>query len=59
MTRGEKAGIRMADSLCEFIHLMYQHKTAHRVLNALIKRLVERKPEYIAVTKRRPPNDRP
>lgn len=48
-TRAGKAGIKMADSICAMVDLFYQHKTAHNFLNALIKRLQERKPEFKAV----------
>lgn len=51
MTRGGKGGVALADAICEMVHLMYQHKTAHRFLGALIKRLQERKLEYVAVKK--------
>ena len=44
--RGNSAGKGMADSLLEFIHLMYQKATARRVLRALIDRLNERLKEF-------------
>ena len=40
--RAEEAGKSMANSLIEFIHLMYQKGTAKRVLTALIKQLQDR-----------------
>jgi len=40
--RAEEAGKNMANSLIEFIHLMYQKTTAKRVLGALIKQLQAR-----------------
>ena len=46
MTRGSKAGQKMADALIEFIHLMYQKQTAKRVLSVLIDRLKDRKGEF-------------
>ncbi len=46
MTRGSKAGQKMADALIEFLHLMYQKQTAKRVLFMLIDRLKERKGEF-------------
>ena len=46
MTRGETAGIQMANSLIEFIHMMYQKNTAKRVLLAMIKQLEVRKYEF-------------
>lgn len=44
--RAEDAGRSMADSIIEFIHLMYQKGTAKRVLNALIKQLQDRFYEF-------------
>jgi len=46
MTRGELAGREMADALVEFIHLMYQKQTAHRVMAGLIDRLSCRLKEF-------------
>jgi hypothetical protein len=46
-TRGQKVGEQTADSLIEFMHLMYQVATANRVLNSLITILNERKYEFI------------
>ena len=46
MTRGSKAGQKMADALIEFIHLMYQKQTAERVLSTLINRLKDKKGEF-------------
>lgn len=46
MSRGKKAGISMADSCMEWIHLMYNKSTAKRVLVALIERLQERLSEF-------------
>ncbi len=43
MTRGKKAGITMADALIEFINLMYNAKTAIRVLDSLIEQLTVRR----------------
>ncbi len=40
-SRGEKAGLKMADALCEWAHLFYNHKTALRVLGNVIKRIQE------------------
>jgi len=45
-TRRTSAGIQMADSLIEFVHLMYQKQTAKGVLISLISRLQERKSEF-------------
>jgi len=43
MSKGEgkanEAGVKMADSMISFCHLMYQKDTAMRVLKALILRL--------------------
>ena len=39
--------MRMADSIAEMVHLMYQKDTATRFLDALIARLRERKKEFI------------
>ncbi len=41
VVRGNAAGIRMADALVEFVHLMYNKETAKRVLNAMIETLQE------------------
>ena len=46
MTKREKVGIGMADSLMSWLHMMYQKDTARGVLLALIKRLQERVPEF-------------
>lgn len=46
LTRGVKAGIQMADSLVEWIHMMYNKDTAVRVLDAMIKRLEEKRDEF-------------
>jgi len=46
MTRGFKAGQKMADALIEFLHLMYQKQTAQRILSALINRLKDKKEEF-------------
>ena len=46
MTRGEKAGVKMADALVEWVHMMYQKATARRVLCALIERLSRRMGEF-------------
>uniref|UniRef100_A0A6M3JMG9 Uncharacterized protein n=1 Tax=viral metagenome TaxID=1070528 RepID=A0A6M3JMG9_9ZZZZ len=39
MTRGEKAGVQMADAIIEMVHLMYQNKTAIGFIMYLIGRL--------------------
>lgn len=44
--RAENAGKAMADSLIEFIHLMYQKNTAMRVLFSLIEQLKKRSSEF-------------
>lgn len=44
--RGKEAGIKMADALVEFIHMMYNKNTSLRVLRALINRLEERVVEF-------------
>jgi len=44
--RAENAGKAMADSLIEFVHLMYQKATANRVLLSLIVRLQDRIKEF-------------
>lgn len=46
MTRGSKAGVNMAKAIIEFIHLMYQRKTAKRVLNSLIRELNKHKKDF-------------
>ena len=46
MTRKENAGIKMADALIEFIHMMYNKQTAKGVLSALIDRLKSRYLEF-------------
>ncbi len=38
-TRGEKAGEGMADTIIEWLHLMYQYDTQIRVLTALLDKL--------------------
>lgn len=45
-TRRTLAGKQMADSLIEWIHMMYQKQTARGVLKALIERLRERQGEF-------------
>ena len=45
-TRGVKAGIHMADSLLEWAHLMYNHKTARRVIKAMIMHLKDNVDNY-------------
>ena len=45
-SRGVKAGRAMADTLIEFIHMMYNKSTSIRVLGALIDRLEERVEEF-------------
>lgn len=50
-SRGEKAGIDLADGIIEMVHLMYQSKTANRFLESLINRLNERKEEFVPVKK--------
>ena len=42
MTRGRKAGEKMASALIEFLHLMYNEETSARVLRGLIDRLQKR-----------------
>jgi len=46
MTRKEKAGIMMADSLIEWAHMMYNHNTAKGVITSVIKQLQKRVDEY-------------
>ena len=46
MTRGFQAGVKMANAVVELIHLMYQKRTARKVLSGLISRLEERKREF-------------
>ena len=45
-TRGVIAGENHADSLIEFIHMMYNKNTSLRVLDALINRLCKRRREF-------------
>ena len=40
-TRAENAGIKMAEAIVEFVHMMYNKSTAKRVLSAVIKKLKE------------------
>ena len=49
MTRKEKAGIMMADSLIEWAHMMYNHNTAKGVIISVIKQLQKRLDEYIPI----------
>ena len=49
MTRKEKAGIMMADSLIEWAHMMYNHNTAKGVITFVIKQLQKRLDEYIPI----------
>ena len=44
--RANDAGVKMADAIIEFVHLMYQKETAKRVLSALISRLQNRLCEF-------------
>ncbi len=44
--RSYRAGKAMADSIIEFIHLMYNKVTARRVLLSLVNRLQERRKEF-------------
>ena len=46
LSRRTAAGEAMADSLIEWIHMMYQKQTARGVLKALIERLRERQGEF-------------
>ncbi len=46
LSRGQSAGRAMADALVEFIHLMYQKKTAKRVLTHMIAWLQFRAKEF-------------
>ena len=39
MTRGQAAGVKMAETLLEWLHMMYNYKTAIRVLTACVDRL--------------------
>jgi len=43
---GKKRGVKMADALIEWLHMMYNKATALRVLNALIGRLNDRKKDF-------------
>lgn len=45
-TRRRRAGEAMADSLIEWVHMMYQKQTARGLLAALIRRLTERSKEF-------------
>ncbi len=47
MGRAETAGVRMADAIVEFVHLMYQKQTALRVLIALESRIKERMGDFV------------
>ena len=49
--RAKRAGLKMAEAVIEFLHLMYNHKTALRVLNAMIVRLDKARKEYVPVKK--------
>lgn len=51
MSRGRKAGIKLADSIIEMVHLMYQSKTANNLMDALIGQLNERRSEFVPVKK--------
>ncbi len=42
----KKAGINIADCLVASAHLMYNRKTAHRYLTAVIERIKERMKEF-------------
>lgn len=44
--RGYCAGEQMADAIIEFIHLMYQKRTARWVLEGLVRRIDRRKREF-------------
>ena len=46
MNKSEKAGYDMANAIVQFIHLMYQKKTATRVIEAVIVQLQKRKSEF-------------
>lgn len=46
MTRRQSAGVKMADALIEFIHLMYQKQTARGVLQSLILRLKNKERDF-------------
>lgn len=51
MTRKKAAGEKMADSLIEWAHMMYNHKTAQGIIKAVIDRLSERFNEYVPIKK--------
>ena len=40
-TRSYIAGVSMAESIIDMVHLMYQNKTAYRFLSGIINRLGE------------------
>ncbi len=44
--RGSAAGVRMADALIEWLHMMYNKKTALRILNTFISTLTKRENEF-------------
>ncbi len=45
-TRRQRAGIKMADAIIEFLHMMYQKKTAKGVLQTIIFRLQSREIDF-------------
>ena len=47
-TRGRKAGERMADSIVEMVHMMYQLRTARHFLSGLISRIEHLSKEFDA-----------
>jgi len=49
MTRKEKAGVMMADSLIEWAHMMYNHNTAKGVIKSVINQLQKRLDEYVPI----------
>jgi len=44
--KAKNAGVKMADAIISFVHLMYQKETARRVLSSLIAELEKRRCEF-------------